>query len=71
MAEQIRAAGVSAEDLVAAIRVHLDRVHDAVRRVGADPGTAVEVVQNSALDLVEDGPAVLGFAIMILNYAVH
>jgi DNA-directed RNA polymerase specialized sigma24 family protein len=46
-------AGVSAEDLVAAIRVHADRVHDAVRRIGCDPASAVEVVEESAVDLVE------------------
>lgn len=46
-------AGVSAEDLVAAIRVHIDRVHDAVRRIGCDPVAAVEVVEESAIDLVE------------------
>ncbi len=45
--------GVSAEDLVAAVRVHLDRVHDAVRRLGCEPGAAVEVVEASAVDLVE------------------
>ena len=48
-----RAAGVSAEDLVAAARVHLDRVHDAVRRLGCGPQEALEVVETSAVDLVE------------------
>jgi len=38
---------------VAAVRVHLDRVHDAVRRLGCGPDEAVAVVQDSALDLVE------------------
>ena len=46
-------AGVSAEDLVAAVRVHADRVHDAVRRIGCDPEAAVQVVEESAVDLVE------------------
>lgn len=46
-------AGVSAEDLVAAIRVYVDRVHDAVRRIGCDPAAAVQVVEESAIDLVE------------------
>jgi DNA-directed RNA polymerase specialized sigma24 family protein len=46
-------AAVSAEDLVAVVRVHADRVHDAVRRIGCDPPAAVEVVEESALDLVE------------------
>ena len=57
MAELTRSAGaptgVSAEDLVAAIRVHADRVHDAVRRIGCDPEAAVQVVEESAVDLVE------------------
>jgi DNA-directed RNA polymerase specialized sigma24 family protein len=46
-------AGVSAEDLIAAVRVHADRVHDAVRRLGCDPAAAVQVVEESALDLVD------------------
>lgn len=46
-------AGVSAEDLVAAVRVHADRVHDAVRRIGCDPDAAVQVVEQSAADLVD------------------
>jgi len=50
---EARAAGVSAEDLVAAVRVHLDRVHDAVRRLGCGPDEALEVVETSAVDLVE------------------
>ena len=45
--------GVSAEELVAAVRVHLDRVHDAVRRLGCERGPAIEVVEASAVDLVE------------------
>lgn len=53
MSEELPRAGVSAEDLVAVIRVHLDRVHDAVRRLGCDPAAAVEVVETSALDLVD------------------
>ncbi len=53
MDENPRAAGISAEDLVAAVRVHLDRVHDAVRRLGCAPAEAVEVVETSAVDLVE------------------
>jgi len=44
---------VSAEDLVVVVRVHLDRVHDAVRRLGCGPRAAVDVVQTSALDLVD------------------
>lgn len=56
MAERSRPAGttgVSAEDLTAAVRVHADRVHDAVRRLGCGPAAAVEVVETSALDLVD------------------
>lgn len=45
--------GVSADDVLAAVRVHADRVHDAVRRLGCDPRAAVEVVETSALDLVD------------------
>ena len=46
-------AGVCAEDVVAAVRVHADRVHDAVRRLGCAPWAAAEVVETSALDLVD------------------
>ena len=53
MEDECRAAGISAEDLLAAVRVHLDRVHDAVRRLGCAPDEAVDVVQTSAIDLVE------------------
>ena len=35
------------------LRVHADRVHDAVRRLGVDAGTAVDVVEVSALALVD------------------
>ena len=47
------ARGVAAEDLAAAVRVHADRVHDAVRRLGCDSAAAAQVVEESALDLVE------------------
>lgn len=43
---------LSAEDVCAAVRVHADRVHDLVRRLGCAAGTATEVVEASALDLV-------------------
>lgn len=43
---------ISAEDLCAAVRVHTDRVHDFVRRLGCAPGPAAEVVETSAMDLV-------------------
>jgi DNA-directed RNA polymerase specialized sigma24 family protein len=48
-----RAPGPSAEDVCAAVRVHADRVHDFVRRLGCGPQAAVEVVETSALDLVD------------------
>jgi DNA-directed RNA polymerase specialized sigma24 family protein len=48
-----RRPGVPAEDLTAVLRVHADRVHDAVRRLGVDAATAVEVVEASALALVD------------------
>ena len=44
---------LSAEDLLAAVRVHADRVHDAVRRQGASEAVAPGVVQTSALDLLQ------------------
>ena len=43
----------SADDVLSVVRVHADRVHDAVRRLGCAPETAVEVVETSALDLVD------------------
>ena len=42
-----------ADELVAAVRVHGDRVHDAVRRVGCAPQAAVDVVHASATELVD------------------
>jgi DNA-directed RNA polymerase specialized sigma24 family protein len=51
--EVLRRPGVSAEDVEAVLRVHADRVHDAVRRFGVDEDTAVEVVEQSALALVD------------------
>jgi DNA-directed RNA polymerase specialized sigma24 family protein len=44
---------LSAEDVSAAVRIHADRVHDFVRRLGCNPTAAVQVVETSALDLVE------------------
>ncbi len=44
---------LTAEEVLAAVRVHADRVHDAVRRLGCDPEAAVEVVEQSAQDLVD------------------
>lgn len=53
MADLRRAPGWSAEDVSAAVRIHADRVHDFLRRLGCSPAAAVEVVETSALDLVE------------------
>ncbi len=43
---------VSADGVVAVVRAYADRVHDAVRRTGCDPQTAVELVARSAADMV-------------------
>jgi DNA-directed RNA polymerase specialized sigma24 family protein len=43
---------LTADEVLAAVRVHADRVHDAVRRLGCGPEAAVEVVEESAIDLV-------------------
>jgi DNA-directed RNA polymerase specialized sigma24 family protein len=53
VADLRRAPGLSAEDVSAAVRIHADRVHDFVRRLGCSPAAAVEVVETSALDLVD------------------
>ena len=42
---------------VAAVRVHLDRVHDAVLRAGCTPADAVDLVRATALSLVERSAA--------------
>ena len=44
---------LSADEILAVVRVHADRVHDAVRRLGCPPEAAVDVVERSALDLVD------------------
>jgi len=57
---------ITAEDLTAAVRVHADRVHDFVRRLGCAPDTAAEVVETSAMDLVKaaaNTPKAVGNAI--------
>ncbi len=46
-------AALTADRAVAAVRVHLDRVHDAVLRTGCTPADTVEVVRATALALVE------------------
>ncbi len=38
---------------MAVVRVHADRVHDAVRRLGCSPAASADVVEVSALDLVD------------------
>lgn len=43
----------TSEDVLAAVRVHADRVHDAVRRLGCSPVAALAVVEQSAFDLVD------------------
>ncbi len=43
---------LTADEVLAVVRVHADRVHDAVRRLGCGPEAAVEVVEESAIDLV-------------------
>jgi hypothetical protein len=44
---------LTADDVIAAVRVHADRVHDAVRRLGCGPEAATQVVERSALGLVD------------------
>jgi hypothetical protein len=53
MEEVLRRPGVSVEDVEQVLRLHVDRVHDAARRLGADPEAAVEVVRSSATALVD------------------
>ena len=48
---------LSADRAVAAVRVHLDRVSDAVLRTGCTPADAAEVVRATALALVERSAA--------------
>ena len=44
---------LTADEVIAAVRVHADRVHDAVRRLGCGPEAATQVVEKSALGLVD------------------
>jgi hypothetical protein len=44
---------VSADDAIAAVRVHADRVHDLLRRSGCGPDESVEVTENYAIALVD------------------
>jgi hypothetical protein len=48
---------LTADEVLAVVRVHADRVHDAVRRLGCDPDAAVGVVERSAQDLVDAAKA--------------
>ncbi|HET6909990.1 MAG TPA: hypothetical protein VFH54_11675 [Mycobacteriales bacterium] len=44
---------VSADDAIAAIRVHADRVHDLLRRSGCGPEESVEVTESYAFALLD------------------
>lgn len=44
---------LTADDVLGVVQVHADRVHDAVRRLGCGPEAAIEVVEQSAIDLVD------------------
>jgi len=44
---------LSAGAVAAVVRVHADRVHDAVRRLGCDQATSVRVVEQAAQELVD------------------
>jgi hypothetical protein len=44
---------VSADDVVAAVRVHADRVHDLLRRSGCGVDESVEVCESYAFALVD------------------
>ena len=45
--------GITVENLAAAVRIHADRVHDFLRRLGCSPAAAIDVLETSAADLVE------------------
>lgn len=54
---------VSADDAIAAIRVHADRVHDLLRRSGCGPEESVEVTESYAfalLDALVNAPETVG-----------
>jgi len=54
---------VSADDAIAAVRVHADRVHDLLRRSGCGPQEAVEVTESYAfalLDALVNAPETVG-----------
>jgi DNA-directed RNA polymerase specialized sigma24 family protein len=48
---------LTADEVIAVVRVHADRVHDAVRRLGCGSDAAVDVVELSAHDLVKAAAA--------------
>lgn len=48
-----RPAVVSADDVVAVVDTYADRLHDAVRRLGCPPSKAAEVMERSALEMIE------------------
>lgn len=50
---KIATSGLSAEDVVTAVRVHADRVHDAVRRQGASEQSAIVILETSAIEAVQ------------------
>lgn len=45
---------VSASDAVAVARAHADRIHDLARRLGCNADEATEVVEASAIELLDD-----------------
>ena len=54
---------VSADDVVAAVRVHADRVHDLLRRSGCGKSESVEVCESYAfalIDAVVNAPETVG-----------
>jgi len=54
---------VSADDAIAAVRVHADRVHDLLRRSGCGPQESVEVTESYAfalLDALVNAPETVG-----------
>ena len=48
-----RPAVVSADDVVAVVDTYADRLHDAVRRLGCPPSKAADVMERSALEMIE------------------
>lgn len=44
---------LTADDVLSAVRVHADRLHDVVRRLGCPPLAAAHVVETASMELVE------------------